>query len=46
MLTSILKPFMAKGIQSSEYNVFFRKDFADLGGSYAQVGVLNYEYID
>jgi hypothetical protein len=38
MLTSTLKPLMIERIQRSEYNVFFRKDFADLGGSYAQVG--------
>jgi Family of unknown function (DUF6088) len=40
MLTSTLKLLMVERIQSSEHNVFFRKDFADLGGTYAQVGIV------
>jgi hypothetical protein len=35
-----LKLLILKEIEGSEHNVFFRKDFAKLGGTYDQVGIV------
>jgi hypothetical protein len=35
-----LKSLILQKINNSEHNVFFRKDFAELGGTYDQVGVV------
>lgn len=35
-----LKSLILQKIDSSEHNVFFRKDFAELGGTYDQVGIV------
>jgi hypothetical protein len=35
-----LKSLILQEIDSSEHNVFFRKDFAELGGTYDQVGMV------
>lgn len=40
MKTNQLKILIIEKIETSEYNAFFRKDFKDLGGTYAQVGVV------
>jgi Family of unknown function (DUF6088) len=38
MKTSTLKLLVIEKIEASEFNAFFRNDFADLGGTYEQVG--------
>jgi hypothetical protein len=40
MKTNQLKVLIIEKIKNSEYNAFFRKDFKDLGGTYAQVGLV------
>jgi hypothetical protein len=40
MKTSDLKSLVLEKIQVSEFNAFFRSDFADLGGTYVQVGTV------
>jgi hypothetical protein len=40
MKTNALKQLMIEKIQTSEFNAFFRSDFADLGGTYEQVGTV------
>jgi hypothetical protein len=40
MKTSDLKSLVLEKIQVSEFNAFFRSDFADLGGTYEQVGTV------
>jgi hypothetical protein len=40
MKTSYLKSLVIEKIQVSEFNAFFRSDFAKLGGTYEQVGVV------
>jgi hypothetical protein len=35
-----LKSLILQEIDNSEHNVFFRKDFAELGGNYDQVGIV------
>jgi hypothetical protein len=35
-----LKALILQKIDSSEHNVFFRKDFTELGGTYDQVGIV------
>jgi hypothetical protein len=39
-----LKTLIIEKIDTSEYNAFFRKDFKDLGGTYAQVGMVLREF--